>query len=208
MSIYYQYLQNGARDMRLMNAPMNQDSVLGASTNYVNESILPEEARLEAMKQMGNPTDRIRGEHIETLRKTLSKGPDGHRHYTIQRSQSNAHAQSRNIGAVQSSHGAAALTKHTQQPHQQSQKKKGIEKQRTKKRLSKCILKGSPGTQVAAEEVLEDLIHNRPSTALDHILEKENESESETEAGNTPSQQVANDAIKIKKVERKRKGMD
>lgn len=195
-----------------MNAPMNQDSVLGASTSYVNESVLPEEARLAAMERFGEPTDRIHNVHITTLQQNLPRGSDGHRHYTIQRSQSNAQTQSHNVGGArdieQSSRGTAALTGHTQQTHQQNQRSKGVELKRTKRKLKKSLLKGSPGTQMASEEIMEDLLLGRSSTALDHILEKENESESETEDGNTPSQQVANDAIKMKKVERKRKGMD
>lgn len=74
------------------------------------------------------------------------------------------------------------------------------------------MLKGTPDSRVAAEGVSTDIRTNRDSTAMDHIMEAQHESEPEAEFddnGNevTPSQQIANEAVLMKKLEfdRKRK---
>jgi len=86
-------------------------------------------------------------------------------------------------------------------------RKKGILPKRAKKQVKKLVLKGSPATQLAAEEIIEDSIHERRSSSLDHILEAEDESEEDEPEGDvTASQQVALDAVYLKKLAQKRKG--
>ena len=66
-------------------------------------------------------------------------------------------------------------------------------------------MKGSPTTQVAGEAILEDLASGKMLSALDTILEAEEESEPKECEGITASQQVANEAIQLKRLEHKRK---
>ena len=83
--------------------------------------------------------------------------------------------------------------------------KKGVSTQRTKKQVRKLVLKGSPATQLAGEECLEDMAVNRRSSALERIEEAEDESELDEDENHTHSQQVAFEAIHFKKLEQKRK---
>ena len=82
-------------------------------------------------------------------------------------------------------------------------KRKGVSKKRVKKKLRAAAMKGSPTTQVAGEAILEDLASGKMSSALDTILEAEEESKPEECEGITASQQVANEAIQLKKLEHK-----
>ena len=54
---------------------------------------------------------------------------------------------------------------------------KGVPLKRSKKRLKQLLMEGSPATQMASEEILHDMITGNRSTALDHVLEAQEDSE-------------------------------
>ena len=72
--------------------------------------------------------------------------------------------------------------------------------------MKKLALNGSPATQTASEEILEDMVCSNRSTALNHIIEAEDDSEPESDDEVTASQQISKDAVHLKKLETKRKG--
>ena len=77
----------------------------------------------------------------------------------------------------------------------------GITPKRTKRKLRQKTKEGTPGTKVAAEEVLHDLATGVKCSATDTIDDAASDSECEFEN----SQQVADMAVDLKKLERKRK---
>ena len=72
------------------------------------------------------------------------------------------------------------------------------------------MLKGTPISKVAAEGIRTDIRNNLDSTAMEHIMEAQDESEPEEESdgeGNkvTASQQITDQAVEFKKLEFRRK---
>ena len=72
------------------------------------------------------------------------------------------------------------------------------------------MLGGTPISQVAAERIRTDIRNNLDSTAMEHIMEAQDESEPEEESdgeGNkvTASQQITDQAVQMKKLEFQRK---
>ena len=184
-------IQNGIRDCRELDMEITEDSVQGAAVDYINEAEITEEAKYNMGKEIGVPTDRMSdGLHISELQKR-ERGTVGLRGHKIEQSR------------------ARARSTQQQQQHVRAPTKKPSGKRvtmkRTKKQLRKLALKGSPATQVAGEECLEDMAMGRRSSALDRIREAEEDSEDSVDEGVTQSQQVAIDAIHFKKLEQRRK---
>ena len=75
-----------------------------------------------------------------------------------------------------------------------------------KKRLRKYALSGSPGTACAGEATLDDFALEQRSSALVRIIEGEEESKPSCDEGYTASQQIAKEAIKLKKLQQKQQG--
>ena len=71
----------------------------------------------------------------------------------------------------------------------------------------------SPATKECSEEVMEDIIRKRKTTAAEHVMNMEHDSEPEAEEDDhgetvTASQQVAINSLQLKKLEKKRKERD
>lgn len=188
---------------------LTEDSVQGAAVDYVNDAEISEEARFSMGEEIGVPTNRMSdGTHISELQMRETR-PVGKRGHKIEQSRARARAtqqQSSRATAKASIRGSMAAKGAPPATMKTTPGTKGVATKRTKKQLRRLALKGSPATQVAGEECLEDLAMGRRSSALDRIQEAEVESEEESGSeGISASQQVAMDAIHFKKLEQKRK---
>lgn len=181
---------------------MTTENVQGAAVSYVNESIISEESRYAAGQKMGEPTEHIGGQHI-SHHQQKKKPSSGHRSYKLASSSDMEQSQQRIYGG-RANNGDANFGIQTTQCT--PAKMKGVSQKRTKRRLKKLALNGSPATQTASEEILEDMVCSNRSTALDHIIEAEDDSEPESDDEVTASQQIPKDAVHLKKLETKRKG--
>ena len=211
---------------------MSVENMLAAATPYINEAVLPMEAVHDAMQQMGVPTDRIRGTHINELQR-MARTSNGHRQLKIQRSLQNtqnhnatrsgsagvARGSGSSGAAVARGSGSSGVAARSNGQHHQSSSPvqaqtppwspptvKGVETRRTVKRILHYALKGTPNTQSLAEDVYNDVLTGARSTAMGYMQNAEDEDEpEENEEGEAPSQQVADATLLLKKLERKRK---
>lgn len=187
-----------------MNIPLTVQSVQAAAVPHVTESIIDDNTRAEMGLIMGMPTERIDGEHISKFQR-MSKPSNGHRSHKIQSSLSQSIAHKSKSNNTHSGRTSAATIAGVSTPAPVV----GVSRKRVKKHLRKIAKTASPATQMAAEGTMEDLLFERPSTALAHILEKEEESESDPEDEEvTQSQQIAKDASHFKKLQLGRNGMN
>ena len=193
-----------------MNARMTGDNAFAASVPYINEAQLTEEGRHEAMQTMGMPTDRVQGTHISQLQQQ-PRDSNGHRSFKIQQSLSNV--QDRNAlfptqANSEATSGVARGSGSNQNDTQNQQSTvKGVAIQRTVNWLTQLALEGTPNTQSLAEDCYNDFLTGAESTAMGYMKRAENMNEpEENEDGEAPSQQIANNTMHFKKLERKRKG--
>ena len=154
---------------------------------------------------MGGPTERLNGKPISQYQ-SKKRESNGHRSYKIKSSQNMGNlVQQRSGGSSGRSGGSSGSISNQKQPFENTPPpKKGVVLKRSKKRLKQLAMKGSPATQMASEETLHDMITGNRSTALDHVLEAQEDSEPDDD--NNYSQTIAKEAVHMKKLEKKRKG--
>ena len=173
----------GDSDVREMNLDRTTDNIQGAAVDYVNHCQIDDTQKHQVGKSMGIPTERLPdGTHISDHQ---SK-PVGKRYYS---------------GGL-----GKAAGKGTSMPGSSARKRAPLvqhrspSRRRTKKKLRQCAMKGTPSTANAAEEVLDDMANGVSCSATDAIIDAEEDSEPEEN-----SQDIANMAIHLKKLETKRK---
>ena len=208
-------MQGGVSRQREMGGDITVDAVQGASSSIANETVISDNDRRNMMEQMGAPTDRMSdGSHISTLQ-AQKRSASGHRGYKIQQSSDNAQNRLQMRSGGSSSARDASLGQQAGRVSEERQGSastpdKGVSVKRTKKRLRKAALKGTPATQDASQEILYDLAQDQTNASTDLIHDKTEESESESDSDSeaekaTPSQSVAAQAIHLKKLEQNRR---
>ena len=80
-----------------------------------------------------------------------------------------------------------------------SVRRDGVSPKRVKKRIRKMALKGTPSTAAAAAETLEDIAAGTINAAVETIIEAEEDEDC------TESQEVAVEAVELKKLQIKRR---
>ena len=147
---------------------------------------------------MGGPTERLNGKPISQYQ-SKKRESNGHRSYKIKSSQNMG-----NLVQQRSGSSSGSISNQKRPFENTPPPKKGVVLKRSKKRLKQLAMKGSPATQMASEETLHDMITGNRSTALDHVLETQEDSELDDD--NNYSQTIAKEAVHMKKLEKKRKG--
>lgn len=191
-----------------MNIAPTQNSVQAAAVPYVNTAEIDDNTRYAAGQAMGEPTEHLRGKHISHYQKQ-KRGPGGFR-TLLKMNESRARAEEGTANAnaaasLAASRGAAAAAAVPGGAAPCTPAGRSDQVERYTNRLTEILLDEakSPGTQMAAEEVLEDYIQGKNSTAANHVRVAEGQCK--------PigmSQQIAVNAVRMKKVERKRKQMN
>lgn len=180
------------------------DDVQGAAVHYFNEMHMNDNTRHHASQTIGEPTEVLGGRHITHYQR--QRPTNGRRHYVVEQSQQ----QQQQYQQQQQHTQQARQRQQQQQQHTQPSSPKGVSMKRVQKRLKETMLGGTPSSQVAAEGVRTDIRNKYDSTAMEHIMESQDESEPESECddeGNrvTASQQITAQAVHMKKLEFQRK---
>ena len=181
----------GDSDVREMNLDRTTDNIQGAAVDYVNHCQIDDTQKHQVGKSMGVPTERLPdGTHISDHQ---SK-PVGKRYY------SGGLGKAAGKGTSMPGSSARKRAPLVQQRSPSRTEAKGVSPMRTKKKLRQCAMKGTPSTANAAEEVLDNMANGVSCSATDAIIDAEEDSEPEEN-----SQDIANMAIHLKKLETKRK---
>ena len=191
---------------------ISTDDVQGAAVHYFNEMDMDDNTRYHASQAMGEPTELLGGRNITYYQR--QRPTNGRRYYVANQSQQrqqqyhqlHQHTQQQPPPQQPQQQQQHAM----QQQQQQSSSVKGVSLKRIKKRLRTTMLQGTPISKVAAEGIRTDIRNNLDSTAMEHIMEAQDESEPEEESdgeGNkvTASQQITDQAVQMKKLEFQRK---
>ena len=188
---------------------ISTDDVQGAAVHYFNEMDMDDNTRYHASQAMGEPTELLGGRNITHYQR--QRPTNGRRYYVANQSQQRQQQYHHVQHTQQQPPQQQPQQQHAmQQQQQQSSSIKGVSIKRVQKRLTETMLQGTPISKVAAEGIRTDIRNNLDSTAMEHIMEAQDESEPEEESdgeGNkvTASQQITNQAVEFKKLEFRRK---
>jgi len=170
----------GDRVIREADTDRTPSNILGAACDFVNRTELDDTQKFHVGVAMGKPTDILPdGSRIQALQSQRK----GKRHYS------------------------GGLDKVQRPPQKRSVSRKpqssGVSPKRIKKKLLSSVRKGTPNTQKSAEELLEDMANGVVCSGTDYIADAADDTDDDDEPS---SQEVANMAIDLKKIERERKG--
>lgn len=184
----------GNRDLRELNIEPTNDGIAGAAVDYLNHMEIDDNDKYAVTEAMGVPTDVLPdGTNIGVLQ----RAPRGERYY----------------------HGKLGMPagKKTAVPPPSTQNavihqnrlpatpvdRKGMDPKRTRKKLRRMALEGTPNTSALAEEALNDLATGTKNAATEAVRDAAEESDIEE-----CSEDIAVMVCKLKMKEHERKKRD